>query len=93
MAQGVGQMSHAVPGGQRSHILPRALNSCCIMARNVNVVVQLGELNPLIHLQLPADDTRTEHELLSRIHDEFGGRIGHITLQMQCKNEMFKGRY
>ena len=94
MARGVGQMSHAVPGGQRSHTLPRALSSCRIMARNVNVVVQLGELNRLIHLQLPADDTRTERELLlSRIRNEFGGSDDHITLQMQRKNEMFKGLF
>ena len=84
------------PGGQRSRIkVPRVFLSSCVsaMAKRA-VVVQLGELNRLIHLQLPEYDTRTERELLlSRIRDEFGGRIGSdddITLQMQSKNEMFK---
>lgn len=65
--------------------------------RTVLVVVQFGELNRLIHLQLLENDIRTECELLlSRIRDEVGGRIGReddITLQMQSKNEMFKGLF
>lgn len=76
---------------------PRALGLSCCHAMAKTVVVQLGELNRLIQLQLSENDSRTEREvLLSRIRDEFGVRIGcddHITLQLQCKNEMFKGLF
>ena len=60
-------------------------------------IVQLGELNRLIQFQLSENDSRTKREvLLSRTHDESGGRIDcddHITLQLQCKNKMFKGLF
>ena len=75
----------------------QAEQAAAMAKRTVLIVVQLGELNRLIHLQLPENDTRTERELLlSRIRDEFGERIGgedDITLQMQNKNEMFKGSF
>ena len=74
---------------------PRALGLSCCYAM-AKTVVQLGELNHLIQLQPLENDSRTEREVLSRIRDEFGGRIGcndHITLQLQCKNEMFKSLF
>ena len=87
--------ARGVKGRVRWHV--GILVHLCVMANVKTVVVQLRELNRLIELQLSENDTRTERDILiSRIKDEFGGRIDsddHITLQMQCKIEKFKGLF